>query len=309
MFKQAVKSELSQISLTGVRSLVLLGLLIQAPRSLEEIKRLFVDFNIMDESNSYDILRIDINTLKAMGCEISRASKKTDFKYVLEKHPFVLKINKDEISILKKTFNKIKNKTDIETLVKYDELFEKLAGCVTDENIKQSLIGLCSLKSHNIEQIREYNKYCKANKILTIVYKSPASNEREKMEVATEKLGFKNDKVYIYGFDINKKLAVMLHIKRIVAITSARDNDDNYISEKIKTKFILKDFTVAGLEENEKIIEKNEKGYLIEGEYHNEFLAMQRILSFGSSCILLEPTDLKEKIVETLKKMKEIYNG
>ena len=64
MFKPADKSELNQVSLTGLRGIVLLGLLIEAPRSLKEIREIFTELNIFEPEHSDDILRIDINTLK-----------------------------------------------------------------------------------------------------------------------------------------------------------------------------------------------------------------------------------------------------
>lgn len=76
MFKPADKSELNQVSLTGLRGIVLLGLLIEAPRSLKEIREIFTDLNIFEPEHSDDILRIDINTLKASGCEITKANAK-----------------------------------------------------------------------------------------------------------------------------------------------------------------------------------------------------------------------------------------
>ena len=88
MFKTADKTELNQISLTGLRALVLIGLLIAKPRSFNEIRRAFIDLKIIDEKTSNDILRIDLNTIKLMGCDISRSSAKTDFRYILTKHPF-----------------------------------------------------------------------------------------------------------------------------------------------------------------------------------------------------------------------------
>ena len=48
MFKPADKSELNQVSLTGLRGIVLLGLLIEAPRSLKEIREIFTELNIFE---------------------------------------------------------------------------------------------------------------------------------------------------------------------------------------------------------------------------------------------------------------------
>ena len=52
MFKPVEKSELNQISLTGLRSIILLGLLIAAPRSLEEIREAFLEYKIIDKTQS-----------------------------------------------------------------------------------------------------------------------------------------------------------------------------------------------------------------------------------------------------------------
>ena len=123
MFKPAVKSELCQISLTGMRSLVLMGLLLQRPRSLEEIRDEFLKMNLIEENTSTDILRIDLNTLRAMGCEISRAGKSTNRKYVIEKTPFSLDISSEEVSILKKVYKKIRDNLDVKTLYEYDCLY------------------------------------------------------------------------------------------------------------------------------------------------------------------------------------------
>ena len=54
-------TDLNQISLTSVRALVLLGLLMRAPRTFSEIKQTFVDLKIMEPDHSDDIIRIDLN--------------------------------------------------------------------------------------------------------------------------------------------------------------------------------------------------------------------------------------------------------
>lgn len=127
MFKLDETTELNQISLTGARGIVLVGLLIAQPRLLEEIRKAFIELKIMEDENSDDILRIDLNTLKIMGCEISRASARTGYKYVLGKHPFSFKIQEEEFNILKKAYNNAKNRTDILGLLEYDDLFKKIA--------------------------------------------------------------------------------------------------------------------------------------------------------------------------------------
>ena len=310
MEKFLSKRDLCQVSLTGIRALTLLGLLIQAPRSLEEIKEEFVKHNIMDESNSYDILRIDINTLKTMGCQISRADKRTDNKYVLLKQPFELELNDNEIKLLKRALNKVKETADIDFLLKCDELFKKIAQNMTDANTKEILIGLSPLKKYKVELINALKSDCQNKNVLTLCYKSPTSKMVEEKEIAAQSLEFKNDKIYLYGYDKFKKESVTLNIKRILKILSRSGSDSTIESKPIKIKFKLTSFGISGLDENEKIISGDiQEGFVIEGIYHNEFVATQRMLSFGPACTVCEPQDFKERIVKVLKEMREIYNG
>ena len=136
MFSPVEKSEINQVSLTGVRAIVLLGLLIVAPRSFDELKEILISLNIMEESHSLDILRVDMNTLKAIGCEISRVSAKTDHKFILRKHPFTIDIASEEVKLLNKVYKQIKNNVNIKTLLAYDEMFRKIALYVKDDYVK-----------------------------------------------------------------------------------------------------------------------------------------------------------------------------
>ena len=304
------KEELCQISLTGLRSLVLLGLLIQAPRSIDDIRQEFIKYKIFEESNSNDILRIDINTLRSIGCEISRADHRTNNKYVLLEHPFKLKITSDEVGTVKRAFNRIKENADIKFLTLYDELFRKIAQFVADDNIKEQLLGVSPLNKYSSEILKELRAACDNKKTIKLLYKVPTSNQETEKEIITDRVILKNDKLYLYGMDKWSKEAVYLNVKRILKIISKSDSDDNIARVPVIVKFMLSDFGISGLEENERILSGNiSQGFVIEGEYHNEFLATQRILSFGSACKVLEPEEFKGKIIDLLKKMKEIYNG
>ena len=64
--------------------------------------------------------------------------------------------------------------------------------------------------------------------------------------------------------------------------------------------------------EDEKIIEENpdnEYPYTIETRVNNDFNFVQRLLSYGSDCVLLEPEELKVQLLESIKKIKEQYKN
>ena len=147
-------TDLNQISLTGVRSLALIGLLIVAPMSLEEIREAFINMKIMEKDASDDILRIDLNTIKAMGCEISRSCAKTSYKYVLSKHPFSISVNEDDIKLLKRIYDKIKTTANVSLLIDYDTLFNKISSYIYDETIKEAFLGISILKYFDIRKVK-----------------------------------------------------------------------------------------------------------------------------------------------------------
>ena len=256
MFKLLEDTELNQISLTGTRSLVLVGLLMKAPRSLEEIRKAFIELKIMEPEHSDDILRIDLNTLRTMGCEISRSSAKTGYKYVLTKHPFSLNITSEEVSLLRKIYKRVKDNCDMALLLKYDDLFRKLAFHVMDDEIREELYGISLLKNFNIETIKSYKDDCNNSRILTLIYKNPVAKGSDTKEVCAQHLVFQNDKIYLYAYDLGKKESVVLNIKRIKSILSRRENGDNIQVKNVCVKFFLNSFGLNDILENEKIIEK-----------------------------------------------------
>ena len=310
MIEKAEKEELNQISLTGIRSLVLLKLLIEAPRSLEDIRKAFIGYNIMLDKNSDDILRIDINTLRSIGCVISRADHRTDNKYVLKKHPFKMDINSDEVGVIKRAFNKIKENADISTLTLYDNLFKKIAPHISDDEVKESLLGISPLKKYSSQILDELKSVCDKKTIVKLLYKVPTLSTPTEKEIVADNIKLQNDKLYLYGVDKQSNQPVYINIKRILKVLSKYKSYESYSVEPVVVRFKLTEFGVSGLMDEE-VVESGDKltGFVIRGQYHNEFYAIQRILSFGLKCTVIEPDDFKEKIIQVLKSMKEVYNG
>jgi len=307
VFKTAEKTELSQVSLTGMRAIVLLGLLIVKPRSLDEIRRAFIDLNIMEDSHSDDILRIDLNTLKYMGCEISRSAPKTGYKYVLAKHPFELKIDDIEIALLKKLYNKVKQTADISLLMDYHNLFNKISTFVFDEDSKQALLGISILKYFEQPFLKDLMLDCKQKRVLTLLYKKPTVKEEYVKEVIAQEIVFKNDKIYLYAYDSEKEESIVLNVKRIKKILTRKLQKGEVEAKTTKILFHLKGYNIEVLEPAEVVVATEDGGFIIEGSYYNEFIAAQRILSLGPNCTVLEPTDFRSVIIEKLKEMRKTY--
>ncbi len=307
MFKLADNVELNQISLTGLRALVFIGLLIVKPRSFDEIKQIFIDLKIMDENSSDDIIRIDLNTIKSMGCEVSRVSSKTNGKYVLTKHPFTIKVSADELKILKKIYKILKQKSDLKTLIQYDELFRKIAFYICDEESRESILGISALKYYDIGLVKDLILDCKNKRTLDLVYKRSELLNETRRQVIAQELVYKNDKLYLYAFDSINKRSTVFNVRRIKSILARLLNKNNIEPNSVKIKFSLRNIPEENLDVNENIVEYFNEGFIVEGFYHNDFLAMQRVLSFGAKCTVLAPDEFKNKVVNKIKEMRKLY--
>lgn len=303
------KSELNQISLTGVRAIALLGLLMVAPRSFKEIKEIFIALNIMTESRSLDILRVDMNTLKAIGCDISRSSQKTGNKFVLLKHPFTFDISIEDVKLLNKVYKQIKNVSSIKTLFMYDAMFKKIAFYTENPAVKEELYGISVFKNYEIDKIEDIIRDYEQNNILKLEYKNPSYRTTTIKEIAIENISYQNGNILIQGYDFRKEGITTLNFKRIISIISRRKGEKNYDVNGIKVKFHLTDFGIDTLSENEEIVEMTQNGYIIEGTYLTEFSMAQRILSFGEKCTIIEPESCKTIIINKLKEMRGIYDN
>lgn len=309
MFVSEEKLDVTQISLTGTRALALIGLLIVAPYSFEEVKKKFIELGLFDEKSSDDILRIDIGTIKTMGCEISRPCASNGYKYVMQKHPFSLVLTLDDVKLLKRAYSKIKDNLSLEILIEYDDLFRKIADFVYEEEIKEALLGISFLKYYDVNEIKELYSDCNSQKIIELVYKNQEIKKESLKKIKAQALVFKNDKIYLHGYDFEKKESTVLLYKRIKKIISKEFDDEILKQKNITITYQLKNVDEKVFWDNEKIVEKKEKNYIVQGSFYNEFLATQRILSFGAKCVVISPLEFRDSIINKLKEMKEVYNG
>ena len=309
MFKAINVSEAKKVTFTGLRAIVIIGLLSIMPRSFEEIKKELINYKIISEESSDDIIKIDFNTIKAIGCDISKTSTANGNKYVLKKHPFSFYITLEEIKVLKKAYKIIKQSNNLELLLNYHDLFNRISEKIYDEEIKEALLGISVLRHFDISLIKELVMDCKEKRTIKFVYNTPSKQKECIKEGVAQKIYFQNDKIYLSLSDFEKETIIFCNVKRLKSIISRAFTKGDDVENKYKVLYYLKDCIVEELLENEKIIEYNENGFLIEATYQNDFWAAQRVLNFGSRCTVIEPKEFRSKIIYKLKRAREKYEN
>lgn len=296
------------MSLTGYRTLVLLRLLMDSPKSNDEINACFLNNQYIKETFSIDTLRIYVNSLREIGCKITRADKSNNLKYELLSHPFEYDVTSSQLHALSKLYKNIYDKIDIKEVIELESFFKKLSALVTNEKTKEYLKNLSMLKNIDESILKDLVTHCKNKNQIVFLYNSPKSGEKE-IEIIADKLSFKSEKLYLWGDNLTHKEHSYFRAERILKIFSIKLQKDK--EEFLPTKVIyeLKNHADYIPQNDEKIIEKIDDKITIEVDSKNEFNIMQRILYMAEDCKIIYPEEFKTKILHKLKMMKECYEN
>lgn len=307
MYTFQQKAEVTQISLTGSRLIVILGALMLEPRSIDELNTLVTDCGLVDKNYSKDTIRIALSTLKAAGCEISRPCKTSDFKYKLLSHPFVLNISELEIQTLKTLYNNLTNGSDLKKAIKFNSFLNKIAHQVYNQDIEAALKNITAFKKIDTEITDTLIEQEGKHNTLIIKYLSPTSNKPSTKTIIFGSLFLKSNTLYLEGVDVNSNKNTVLKVSRIAKIEGVENNETPFVSEHTKVIYSLSNPEHHSIDENQKILKTSKNTALIEAEFKNEFFAMQHVLSLGSDCMVVEPEDFKNKVINKLKELRKIY--
>lgn len=295
------------MSLTGYRTLVILAALLESPKSNDEINECLFNNQYIKEKFSSDTLRIYINSLREIGCEITKANKSIDKKYVLNSHPFMYEIHKSQLKALAKLYKNIYQKLEIKDVIIIDEFFEKLIIYIKNTETIDFLKGISALKNINKDIINELLIHCKNKNQITFTYNSPSNGAKE-IELITDKLAFQSGKLYLWGDNLTHKEYSFFSLERILNINTIKLRKSKLDIEPTKIMYeIYEPNEYFNIIEGETILEQTENKITIMSELKNEFNLMQRILSLGSNCKVIQPESFKIKLIEKLTRMEAIY--
>lgn len=295
------------MSLTGYRTLVILGALMESPKSNDEINQILLNDQYIQEKFSNDTLRLYINSLRQIGCEITRANKLNNNKYELVSHPFGYEISESQLKAIEKLYKSIYDKIDVKEVIAIENFLEKLSDLVSSQDTKDSLNAMSMLKGINKEILNDLLVHCKNKNQIVFLYNSPRSGEKQ-IEIIADKVAFKSGKLYLWGNNLIHKQYSYFAIERILKICSIKllKTKEEVQTVKVVYEVYNKDYEPLA---SEKIIEKTDIKLVIETDSDNEFNLMQTLLYMTDECKILQPQDFKEKLLAKLKTMEEIYEN
>ncbi len=295
------------INLTGVRLLVIFSLLVESPKTAEEINDYFVKNNYPKDLFSSDTLRNDMNALRLAGCMISRADKHNDYKYNLISHPFELNIDMDFAKNLAKIYNRTYKDLKLRDLVLIENLFNELAKYTDNEETSEFLKGISLIKNIKKDTLRNLLNAQKTQGKIQFEYKSPKG--KSNIEFIVEDFEFRNKKLYIDGYSITHQNNSFLLVSKIASPITFFLRKEEIENATFKVTYELRNNARINFEEkeDEKIIKSTKDVLTVEFSTDNKFKLIQKILSYGPNCVVISPTEIREEIIKKLKDMREVY--
>ena len=297
------------MSFTGYKALLIFNLLTESPKSYEEVSNYIFNHPYLREKISLDTMRVYMNSLKRLGCEIKRIKGEDKIsRYMITKHPFELTLTPEERKSILYVCKNIMKNMDIEELLAMDNFVDKLDQYIQNKEFTASLKKYSPLKDLSKSILKDLLDLCNRKAQIIITYNSPNSGIKQ-IEIITDKVDIENEKVYLYGTGLEYNQYGYFLVSRIKSIDEIKleqtiPTNLKQINIKYEYSGNINDFE---LKDNEEILEKTGDKILVAMNTSNEFLACQRILEFGPKCKIVEPSDFRDKFITLLKDMKAGY--
>ena len=293
------------MSLTGYRTLIILKSLLESPKTNDEINECLLNDQYIKEKFSADTLRLYINSLRSIGCEITQANKSNEKKYVLISHPFTYSPPKSQILAINKLLKSNYEQKDIREILLTEKVLVKIANNIGSESYKNLIQKAFITKKIEKGLIQELIMHCEDKNQIIFAYNSPKSGEKN-IELIADKLSFISGKLYLWGSNLTHNEYSYFPVSKIKKICGIKLSKSEKTYPNLKIIYEI-DSKNIDLESDEKVIAQNEDKVTIEINAKNEFEIMQRILFLGDKCKVLEPRNFKSKLISKLKNMEKIY--
>ncbi len=300
-----VDFNVKQICLTVYKALLLLKHLINGPLSKEQIMNLLNNDDLVRQPVSNENIRVLLNSLKKLGCEISKPDLKHNYKYTLSKNPFSLNLTKEEVNLINKFRKNIIGKNKLEDVLNTNSLINTIrlitGNSEFSENLKNHNI-LTDIKPDFIEKLKE----CCDNKSI-VLFKYLSGRKLTEFEMETSFIKYEKDKLYIWGYSPKYNDFSYLRVDKIKSLKIIDKTPKNvHKTNLVRYKNFNTDYC---LEENEVLVEKNEKELIIDYKIENKFRAIQKFLELGCECKIISPEPFKQEFFQTLKEIKRVYEN
>ncbi len=296
---------------TSLRVLEVLKMLIKEPVSDEELIKKIENMQNIENIYTKETLSKYFNTLGMVGLSIEK-NKETG-KYSLKNFPVEISMSEKELKLLCLLDGYVKSLYQRKLEVPFCSLKRNLENSFSMEtlNLYKSVKSATKMKSEinflcNESVIRRLEKYCVDAQKLKIGYLSKTNKSTEIYTVEPKSILYEVDKVYLLVY--NPKLArnQKLLLQNIIHV-SQLPQKVNFVSNPNTVVFELKGRLASSyrLKDGEKIINYTKNNIVVSNSSEDKMILFSRLLKYGESCKILQPTQTKKEFLEFVDKVLE----
>lgn len=308
---------------TAYRIFLLIQWLKEAALTYPQINERFLRHEKVKRAVSQDTLWLYINTLKQLGCEISRPSPSNQFTYRLKYHPFQVFLSDSDLQLMVGTLNQLDGQLDDMTYFYLCQWLKRLFENVSNSNRGSLLVDyfpkLANLNLNRIEQIVcELQPYCEAETLLQIYYRNDPGQEPQEMVVLPKNIFHYQGQFYLNALSTRHSDGSMLRLDKITDLHPLEDEgvlkelrDRKHQKTLVQVQILncqLRHYTPLADEEMVTPDPDNPAHLLVQIQTENPFLVKQKLLASGYLFKVLAPKTLQTQLQSTLEEMKALYS-
>ncbi|MBX2860447.1 MAG: WYL domain-containing protein [Vampirovibrio sp.] len=314
------------LNTTAYRIYCILVWLSEQSLSVEELNDRFVAEPMIRRKLSDDTIWLYMNTLKELGCNISRPVPTNGFRYQLISHPFGVAYTKDDVQTMVQVKRFAEDNLTFLEILTLDRFFKKLlhtSSSLDKDRLIQDLFKNARSQDYHeyAEMIDMLSQAVSEHKLLQITYESPVKGDTQ-FYFLPEALCYEKGMLYVQGNQENRPDRVLLRVDRILdwQETNRPDITEPLLHaqtrrEDVVVKFFqitLHDF--LGLDLGEHLVDYSptqdaNREESIEAVFKtNDFFGLkQKILESATPFEVQKPSAFREEMELTLVEMKKLY--
>ena len=309
-YLQAKEISYNAIFFSAFKALIVFEQLLESPKTFTEIQDYLINLPYIKSAPSKDTLRVYINTFKSNGCKVTKElskQKRREYRYFIPENPFHPRLNEKQANRFFEIFDIILYNLPITEIINLEVLTRKLNQSFKNEHFSTLYYSHSPFKDININILKELEKCCTNNDIVTVLYKSPRSGNKE-IKIASKKILIQNHKVYLQGFGFEYKEDAIFLLDRILEIKNVEpyENYDSPQDNTINVIYELYDSTITLLD-NETLIDEDDTKRIINHKTNNKVLSNQHFLQLAENCKIIAPLEYQKEFIKILKNTHEEY--
>ena len=304
--------------------------LCERPMSVDDFNAAFQADPLIQKTVSEDSIWLYINTLKLLGCDISRPSPSNNFCYELRYQPFGIPLNPDDREILISVKHMAESKMAYPQILHADQFLKKVLRFSTLENNSGVVEDLFN-DTHSIDYeahlpfILGIETAITNRDLLFVSYDSPEKGQ-EYFYYFPEEILYQRGVLLLRGTRLGYKQDVLLRLDRMLDYEASKQPELIYNELKemnqatVRVVIKLYGFSPLTLDSLTESLELSEgelvaieessdvPAMVLSLETRNLFSLKQKLLGLGILFEILEPSYLRAEMMEMLIAMNRQYD-